>query len=167
MVTVAERAGPLFAAALNVTVPSPVPGDPLVTVSHDVSLLVAFHVHQLPAVTPKVAVPPPTANDADAGEIARVHGAGSCDTVAARPAAVIVAVREPAVFAATDSVTVPLPLPDAPLVTVNHVGSLLSAVQEQAAPVAIETVATPPSGPIDCVAGVTTYPQLALPLIVT
>jgi hypothetical protein len=146
IVTVALRAGPLFAAADTVTAPSPVPDAPLVTVSH-VSLLAAVHVHQLPAVTEMVAVPPSTVKVVDPGEIAKLHDAGACDTVTRRPAIATVASRAAPVFAAVDTATVPDPLPDAPLVTVNQVVSLLAAVHEQFAPVDTENVSTPPSGP--------------------
>ena len=60
-----------------------------------------------------------------------MQGAAACVTVNVWPAIVAVVVREVvAVFAATLSATVPLPLPLAPLVTVNHEAAL-DAVQAQ------------------------------------
>jgi hypothetical protein len=47
-----------FAAALNATVPLPLPLAPLVTVSHDVSLLTPVHAHPAGAVTAVEPVPP-------------------------------------------------------------------------------------------------------------
>ena len=70
IVTVADSAAPLFAAALSVTLPLPVVGDPPVTVSQPGALLVAFHVHQLPVVTAIVTVPPFAETGCEAGEIA-------------------------------------------------------------------------------------------------
>ena len=62
-----------------------------------------------------------------------MHDAGAWVTVKVWPAIVAVALRdEAAVFAPTLNVTVPLPLPLAPLVTVIH-GALLAAVQAQPA----------------------------------
>jgi hypothetical protein len=47
-----------FAAALNATVPLPLPLAPLVTVSHDVLLLTPVHAHPAGAVTAVDPVPP-------------------------------------------------------------------------------------------------------------
>lgn len=54
-------------------------------------------------------------------------GGAACDTVKVCPPIVNVPVRAAAVFAATPNATAPLPVPDAPLVTVNH-GALARAV---------------------------------------
>ena len=59
-----------FAAALNDTVPFPLPLAPLVTVSHDVLLLTPVHEHPAGAVTVVEPLPPPAATDWLAGEIA-------------------------------------------------------------------------------------------------
>lgn len=58
----------MLAAAVSVTVPVPAPDAPLETVSQ-FAPLVAVHEHQLPAVTLTVAVSPPDANEAFAGEM--------------------------------------------------------------------------------------------------
>jgi hypothetical protein len=52
-----------FAAALNATVPLPLPLAPLVTVSHDVSLLTPVHAHPAGAVTAVEPVPPAATTD--------------------------------------------------------------------------------------------------------
>src|SRR5207244_7607218 len=147
---VAPRAPPLcvplrdvvdvFAAALNVTVPLPEPLAPAVIVIH-VSVVVAVHEQPAAAVTVTVPDPPPTATACDAGASVEVHGTPACVTVNVLPAIVSVPVREvPAVFAATLNVTLPLPEPDAPVVTVIHV-ALLTAVHAQ--PVGAVTVVLP------------------------
>jgi hypothetical protein len=58
MVMVPLRALAVFAAALNVTLPSPLPPAPAVIEIHE-ALLLAVHEHPLPADTPTVPVPPP------------------------------------------------------------------------------------------------------------
>jgi hypothetical protein len=77
-----------------------------------------------------------------------VHGGGgggaACDTVKGCPAIVSVPVRAAAVFAAATNATVPLPVPEAPLVTVNH-GAFEFAVQPQV--VAEAVTATEPEPP--------------------
>src|SRR5262249_49383929 len=55
--TVAERAPPVFAAALTATAPFPLPDPPLVIVSQP-ALLVPVHGHQLPTPTSNVPVSP-------------------------------------------------------------------------------------------------------------
>ena len=52
-----------FAAALNATVPGPLPLAPLVTVSQEVSLLTPVHAQPVGAVTVVEPVPPPAATD--------------------------------------------------------------------------------------------------------
>jgi hypothetical protein len=52
-----------LAAALNPTVPPPLPVAPLVTVSHDVSLLTPVHAHPASVVTVVEPVPPLAATD--------------------------------------------------------------------------------------------------------
>ena len=110
-----------MAAALNVTVPLPLPLAPLVTVSHD-ELLLTPSRRTRPAPSRAVdPVPPPAATDWLVGEIEYVqprrlrHGerlAG--DRRASRCA------DSCSLLAAALNATVPLPLPLAPLVTVSH-----------------------------------------------
>jgi len=77
-----------------------------------------------------------------------VHGGGgggaACDTVKDCPAIVSVPVRAAAVFAAATNATVPLPVPEAALVTVNH-GALAFAVQPHVGAEAV--TATEPEPP--------------------
>ena len=54
----------LLAAALNATVPLPLPLAPPVTVSHDVLLLTPVHAHPAGDVTPVEPVPPPAGDRA-------------------------------------------------------------------------------------------------------
>ncbi len=61
-VSVAVRAAPVFAATVNVTVLLPLPDAPAEIVTK-VALLVAAHVHPVPAVTGTDAVPPAAPND--------------------------------------------------------------------------------------------------------
>jgi hypothetical protein len=58
MVSVSDRAGPVFGAAENSTRPFPVPLEPLVMDSHE-PLLVAVHEQPPGAVTPTLPEPPP------------------------------------------------------------------------------------------------------------
>jgi len=76
-----------------------------------------------------------------------VRPEAGCVTVKVRPPIVTVPVRAPPVLAAALIVTVPLPLPEAPLAIVRK-ELLLTAVHEQA-DVLLETVAVtlpPPAG---------------------
>lgn len=57
-----ERAGPVFAAALNPTVPLPLPLDPLVTVIQ-LDWLTAVQLHPDVVATENVEAPPPTGID--------------------------------------------------------------------------------------------------------
>ncbi len=72
---------------------------------------------------------------------------------------VSVPVRFLPLFEATLNLTVPLPLPDAPEVTVIH-ESLLVAVQPQPVPAETATgVPAPPFSSIDCFVGLIEYVQ--------
>src|SRR5262249_25126273 len=144
MVAVVDRAGPLFAPALSVTLPLPVPDAPLVTASHVGSLLTADQLHQLPVVTATVAAPPLPGIVWLAGERAKLQLARCCVAVNASPATESVAVRDAPPFGAALNITVPLPLPETPLVTVSQLW-LLVAVHEQvfAALTAIDPVSPP------------------------
>ena len=82
-----------------------------------------------------------------------MHGTADCDAVNVCPAINAVALRAPAAFAEALSVTVPLPVPDAPFVTVSHVGSLLAAVHAHQLPVATATVAVLPRAVNDWLSG--------------
>ena len=114
--------------------PLPLPLAPAVTVIQ-AALLDRGPAAAVPAVT--VTVPVAAADVArfdEAGEIVNVHGAPACVTVKVCPAIVIVPVREVVpVLAATLKLTVPLPLPFAPAVTVIQ-AALLAAVQVHPCP---------------------------------
>src|SRR4051794_8240960 len=92
MVIVPVLAAPVFAAAVNATVPFPVPDDPLVTVNH-AAFATAVHAHVLAeAVTVTEPEPPVSPMFCDAGAIEMVHGGGAaaaCVMVNVRPAATI------------------------------------------------------------------------------
>lgn len=73
MVTVADRAGPVFAATLTPTVPLPVPLAPEVIVSQFCEG-VAVQLQPAAAVTViEVALPPAAGADCDGGAIVVVH----------------------------------------------------------------------------------------------
>jgi hypothetical protein len=131
-----------FVVALKLTAPLPLPVAPLVTLSHEVSLLTPVHEHPPGEVTAVEPVPPPAATDAFVGAIENVHGAAACVTVNVCPAIVSVPTRCEALgFEATLKFTAPFPLPVAPPVTVSHDGSLLAPVHAQ--PPGAVTVADP------------------------
>jgi hypothetical protein len=78
------------------------------------------------------------------GDSEKTHGAPACEAVYVLPAIVAVVLRALAPFGAAASVTVPLPVPDAPLVIVSQLGSLLTAVHEHQLPVVTVTPVVPP-----------------------
>jgi hypothetical protein len=119
-VSVVERAEPvLLACRLNDTVPLPFP-EPL-TVIH-VTGLVAFHVQPADVVTLIVPVRLVPAGVKESGATAYEQLVPDWETVKAVPAMVKVAERAVVdVFAATVNLTVPGPLPVAPLVIVTQV----------------------------------------------
>jgi hypothetical protein len=131
-----------FAAALKLTVPLPLPDAPAVTVNQLVLLLTAVHAQPVCAVTLVDPVPPPATTDWLTGATEYEHGTPACVTVNVRPPTVSVPVRCAVLaFAAALKLTVPLPLPDAPAVTVNQLVLLLTAVHAQ--PVCAVTLVDP------------------------
>jgi hypothetical protein len=125
IVSVPLRAGPVFAATAKAMVPFPVPGVPLLTVSHG-AFAVAVHAHVLlDAVTATDPEPAVSATFWLVGASVNVQGGGggggaACDTVNVWPAMVSVPLRAAPVFAATAKATVPFPVPGVPLLTVSH-----------------------------------------------
>ena len=113
------------------------PAAPDVTVSH-AALLTAVHAHAAVVVTFTVPVPAVDGTFCEVGAIVYVHAGGvgggaepaACDTVNVRLAIDMVPVRAAPVFAATENVTTPFPLPVGPVVTVIH-GTLLDTAQSQ------------------------------------
>ena len=71
----------LLAAALNATVPVPVPLAPPVTVSQDVLLLTPVHAHPAGDVTSVEPVPPAAATEPLVGAIAYVQVMPGCVTL--------------------------------------------------------------------------------------
>ena len=143
IVTVPDRvAVAVFAAAVNPTLPAPLPLAPLEIVTHDVAV-VAVQPQPVVVVTVTVPLPPAAGSDWLTGEIVNEQDA-ACVTVNVEPAIVSVPTRVvAAVFAATLNVTVPLPEPAAPVLTVIHV-TLLAAVQAHPAPAVTVLLPVPP-----------------------
>ena len=142
----------VFVATSNVTGPLPVPVAPAVTVIHD-ALLTAVQLQPPATLTAVRPLPAAAVKDCEVGEIDGEHTAAACVTVKVAPAIVSVPVRLEAMgLEATRKPTVPLPDPDAPLVTVIH-AALLAAVHAQ--PVATDTLLLPlpPAAVKDCVVG--------------
>jgi hypothetical protein len=134
----------VFAATVKPTVPLPDPVAPLVSVIQG-ELLAAVHAQPVATVTLLVPVPPDSANDWPVADSDGEQDAAACVTVNVAPAIVSVPVRiDATVFAATSNVTVPLPDPVAPAVTVIQ-GALLVALHAQ--PVAAVTVLLPLAAP--------------------
>lgn len=143
-VRVPLRAAPVLAATVKLTVPFPLPLAPDVIVNHG-TLLDAVHEHPAAVVTATgVPAPPDAPIDCDVGLIEKLHGAAAWLTVKVWPPIVTVPDRVPPVFAATFTLTEPLPLPLAPLAIVSH-GALLVAVQVQ--PAAVDTATFTPFAP--------------------
>jgi hypothetical protein len=125
-------------------VPFPLLDTPEVTVSHE-ALLTAVQKHPTEAVTERVPVPMLNATKALAGLRLYEHPTGTpaCVTVKVWPAMVSVPERGvPVGLAANEYPTVPIPLPDAPEVTVSHT-ALLTAVQEHPAEAATKRETVP------------------------
>jgi hypothetical protein len=133
IVSVPVRAAAVFAAAVKLTVPLPVPEAPPVTVSH-AAFAAAVHAQVFAdAVTATEPDPPVSATFCPGGESVNVQvggggGGAACATANVFPAAAIVPVRAlVVVFAATLNATLPLPVPDSPAVMLIH-GALVVAV---------------------------------------
>ncbi|HET7218196.1 MAG TPA: hypothetical protein VFJ02_09105 [Vicinamibacterales bacterium] len=119
----------VLAATVNATVPFPDPLAPVEIAIHDAPL-VAVQLQPVVAATVAVEDSPVAGDVRPVGDSENVHAAAVCVTVKAWPATVNDPVRSvPAVFAATEYETVPLPDPLAPPVTVIH-DAPLAAVQE-------------------------------------
>jgi hypothetical protein len=144
-----------FAAALKLTVPVPLPLAPAVTVNQPVSLLAAVHAQPVADVTVVDPVPPPATTDCDVGASENVHVAAAWFTVNVCPPIVIVPARVvPLGFAAALKLTLPVPLPVAPAVTVNQLVLLLTAVHEQPVGVVTDVEPVPPPATTDWDVGV-------------
>jgi hypothetical protein len=141
------RAAPEFAVTLNVVVPEPVRELPSATAIQSAAETAVQAQVVADAVTVIDPEPPVLATLCVVGEMVNVHGAGgaACDTVNVCAPMVSVPVRAAPVFAAAVNVTVPLPVPDAPAVTVSH-GAFAAAVHAQVFADAV--TATEPGPPV-------------------
>lgn len=163
MVSVPFRAAPELAATLKLTFPGPVPLAPEVTVIHG-ALLDADHAHpDVVDMLTCVPAPPAAATDWLVGLIEKEH-VGATWFVAWFTVIVWLAIEsEPtraiSVLAATENVTLPLPLPLVPETIVSH-GTLLVAVHVHPCVVATAIGApVPPLAPTDCDVGATDTEQ--------
>lgn len=153
-VTVALRADVVvFEATEKLTVPLPDPLAPAVMVTHDTASE-AVQAQPDVVVTLKLPVPPACGIDWLVGEIENVQPAAASVAVNVWPAIVAVPDRVVvAVFAAMLRLTVPLPEPLAPPVTVIQ-DALLPAVHEHPAGAVTLTVPVPPAAGSDWLSGV-------------
>ena len=141
-----DRDPPLpLAPALNVTAPLPVPGDPAV-IDNQSAFELAVQLQPVPvAVTITVPLPPAAPTFWLVGAIVNEHAASpSCVTVNVCPATVMVPLRPVPRFGSTANATDPLPVPDAPEVTVIH-AALEAAVHGHVPPVVTATDPVPPA----------------------
>jgi hypothetical protein len=142
----------VFNAAVNLTLPEPLPVAPLVIVTHEAPL-VAVQLHPAVVVTVTVPLPPDPASDWLVGEMVNAQGGPACVTERVLPATATVPVRDVVpVFDATLSVTVPPPIPAAPAVTAIH-DALLIAVHVHPAAAVTVVLAVPPAADSDWLAG--------------
>jgi hypothetical protein len=131
--------GVLFAGTEYWTVPSPLPGDPDVTVIH-VTLLDADHAHPAGAEIATDPLEPKPLSETEIGESVRVHAMPDWVTVTVWPAIVTVPVRVTmSGLLATLNDTDPAPVPLAPDAIVIH-GTELLAVHAQLPAVLTVTV---------------------------
>jgi hypothetical protein len=121
----------VLGAMVKLAEPLPEPLAPEVTVIQ-VALLTEVQLHPAVVVTVVDPLPPAAGTDWLDGEIVNAHPLALCVTVNVWPAIIAVPVRGwVAVFAVALRLTVPLPVPVAPLVTVSQLVLLLTAVHEQ------------------------------------
>jgi hypothetical protein len=149
-VIVPLRAPPVLAAAVNCTVPGPVPLPPDVMEIQE-AFAVAVHAHAPVAFTVNDPDPPPDGTLWPPGEIENVQPP-ACTTVDVWPAIVTVPRRSASAFAPITSCTVPLPDPAPPEEMPIH-GTLLPAFHEQPAGAVTPTDAFPPPLPTSWLAG--------------
>jgi hypothetical protein len=142
----------LFAAALKLTWPAPVPFEALVSESHP-SLAFADHAHPAVVVIVTDPVPPAASTAWLVGLIENVHAAAAWFTVKVCPPMVIVPTRVTVVaFADTLKVTGPVPAPLEALVSESH-PALTFAAQAHPAVVVSVTDPVPPAAATDWLAG--------------
>ena len=138
----------------------PLPLEPAVTVNQPGALLAAVHEQPADVVSDVELLPPVATTDVLVGFNANVQPAAAWFTVKVWPPIVTVPCRVcVAVFADALNVIVPLPLPLPPALTVNQLGALLVAVQEQPAGAPIDVATVPPLAPTEPLTGVSAYVQ--------
>jgi hypothetical protein len=142
----------MFATALKLTWPAPIPLEALVNESQG-SLAVADHAHPAVVVIVTDPFPPPEGTAWLAGLIENVHAAAAWFTVKVCPPMVIVPTRAAVVaFADTLKVTGPVPAPvEAPVIESHP--ALTVAVQAHPAVVVIVTDPAPPAAATAWLAG--------------
>lgn len=150
------RAGPVFAAAVNRTVPFPVPAAPSVTEIHG-ALLVAVQLQPAAVCTSNDPDPPFRGTFVLPDDSAKEHPC-PCVTVKVRPAIVSAPERGGPPDAATLNRTVPLPDPLAPDVIVTQ-STALEAFHPHPSPADTVTVPVPPPASTDWLSGEIEYVQ--------
>jgi hypothetical protein len=141
IVSVPLRAEPGLAATVMLTVPLPVPEPPDVTVIQ-LTFGTAVHAQPAPAVTALEPDQPLAGTVWPVGAIVKVHDV-LCVTVNVCPAIVSVPVRAAPELAATVKLTVPLPVPEPPDVTVIQL-TFATAVHAQPVPAVTALEPDPP-----------------------
>lgn len=142
------------------TLPEPDPVAPATTVIH-AALLLAVHAQPEPALTVLEPVPPELPNVWPVGTAEYEQAAPDCVTVKIAPAIVSVPVRlDVEVLAATEKAALPVPEPDAPLVTVIQVAFVV-ALQAQFAGAVTDVPPLPPAAVNDWLEEAMLYEQLA------
>lgn len=122
-----------------------------VTVTQD-GVAVLVHTHSAAAVTPNAPVTPVGGADTVVGVTVPQHGvvlAAGCVTVNVRPAIVAVPERWALpVLAATVMLTLPLPAPLEPALTVSHEALLVAVQVQELAAVTVAVVTSPPAAAV-------------------
>jgi hypothetical protein len=153
IVSVPFRTAPVLAATLNFTFPEPVSAAPEVTVIH-VALLDADHAQPDVVDTPTcVPAPPAEPTDWFVGLIEKEHVVPAWFTVTTWSPIKRVPTRATLVFAAMETVTLPLPLPLAPETITSHGTALVAAHVHPAVVATAMGIPAPPAAPTTCDVG--------------
>ena len=140
IVTVDERAA-LVGATVSLTVPSPEPLDPEVTVIQ-LALLVAVQAQPAAAITLTVASPPAASNCCPCDPSVTMQPA-DCETASVTPPTLIVPLRAGPDMGATEKLIAPFPVPDVAPVRVIHDASLAALQAHPGATWIVELPAPP------------------------
>jgi hypothetical protein len=141
IVSVPDRDGPVVDATVKLTVPSPLPLAPEVTVIQD-ALLFAVQAQPAPVVTLVDPFPPPAGTDWLSGDTVNAQPF-ACEIVTVCPATTSAPERGGPVSAAAAKVTVPEPVPLDPAVIVSQ-GCVLDALHSHPAVVVTLTARVAP-----------------------